>query len=966
MLAAILQPLLANGAYGLDTPAPVGPFLNGVFPTQTPNAPGSSTWTVVPAFPDVKVNDTLVIVPNPANNRMYVGSREGEIRSFVNDQAVGSSDVFLDLRDRVAAVWDAGLLGMVFHPEFGVPGSPYRNFFYVYYSSNCRIDVADTTRVDLSTCTPFPTDVTWGYFGAYLRLSRFSVVDGSPVGHPVVDPDSEFVMLNIRLYNSSHYGGGMAFGNPLTMGDDYLYLTIGDQFRYTTAQDIAQTLEGGTFRLDVNIIENKDASWSCRGSNHKPIRTFPVPELVGTGVAPLMGEHFTDEVSGQRYCIPHDNPWVGEAGVFEEYNSLGHRNPHRLAIDSITGRLWSGEVGENTHEEINIIQTGHNYGWPYREGLAAFMAEPAGFTYRGIFTDPVIDFNRSDAGAIIGGYVYRGSTYPELSGRYMAGDYVTGKIWAITLDESSLTATKEEIASFTSIGRLGTWGQDNNGEVYLGNVAAQNDTLYQLQRVTNPIPDPPSLLSQTFAFTDLGNLQAANFFVPYTLNEPFWSDGALKKRWIALPNDGTRDTPAEQIAFSPTSDWVYPAGTVLMKHFELALDDTDPNNTTRLETRFLVLGSDGRWYGVTYHWRPDQSDADLLTTAQTQDYQIVTEGGGSRSQTWLFPGRDQCLSCHSPGAGGAAGPRTHRLNGDFTYPSTGITDNQLRTWNHLGMFTPALDEAAIPGYLKSAAKDDPNASLERRARSYLDVNCSYCHRPGTGNRAFFDMRFTTPLASQGLVYGAVIDNLGISGAYLITPDDTSTSIVFHRANTASPSPTAMPPLAKSLVDTAGMALLVEWIQSIDPTLYVNRALNRPVAVSSVENAGLSAAAAVDGDSATRWSSAFSDPQWIAVDLGAVYPINHVVLNWEVAYGKAYRIEVSTDGSHWNQVFSETNGDGGTDDIVFGTTSARYVRLWGTARGTPWGYSLYEFEVYGATDNVSPVATGTLQYDPPGR
>ena len=128
--------------------------------------------------------------------------------------------------------------------------------------------------------------------------------------------------------------------------------------------------------------------------------------------------------------------------------------------------------------------------------------------------------------------------------------------------------------------------------------------------------------------------------------------------------------------------------------------------------------------------------------------------------------------------------------------------------------------------------------------------------------------------------------------------------------------------------------------------------------SSVENAGLSAAAAVDGNASTRWSSAFSDPQWIAVDLGAVYSINHVVLNWEVAYGKAYRIEVSTNGTTWNQVFSETNGNGGIDNIVFGTTSARYVRLWGTARGTPWGYSLYEFEVYGATDNVSPVATGT--------
>ncbi|MGB7933040.1 MAG: discoidin domain-containing protein [Gammaproteobacteria bacterium] len=135
--------------------------------------------------------------------------------------------------------------------------------------------------------------------------------------------------------------------------------------------------------------------------------------------------------------------------------------------------------------------------------------------------------------------------------------------------------------------------------------------------------------------------------------------------------------------------------------------------------------------------------------------------------------------------------------------------------------------------------------------------------------------------------------------------------------------------------------------------------------SSVENAGLPAAAAIDGDSATRWSSAWSDPQWIVVDLGAVYHINHVVLNWEAAYGKAYKIQVSTDGTSWTDKFSETNGDGGIDDVFIGATNAHYVRLWATQRGTPWGYSLYEFEVYSPTDppvlslvSVSP-ATATV-------
>jgi hypothetical protein len=122
--------------------------------------------------------------------------------------------------------------------------------------------------------------------------------------------------------------------------------------------------------------------------------------------------------------------------------------------------------------------------------------------------------------------------------------------------------------------------------------------------------------------------------------------------------------------------------------------------------------------------------------------------------------------------------------------------------------------------------------------------------------------------------------------------------------------------------------------------------------SSVQNAGLSAAAAVDRNASTRWSSTFSDSQWIAVDLGAVYSINRVVLNWETAYGKAYRIQVSTDGSYWTDKVSVTNGNGGIDDLSFASVNARYVRMLGTARGTTYGYSLYEFEVYGSGSGTS--------------
>ncbi|MDF3012636.1 MAG: uncharacterized protein K0Q78_840, partial [Cellvibrio sp.] len=121
--------------------------------------------------------------------------------------------------------------------------------------------------------------------------------------------------------------------------------------------------------------------------------------------------------------------------------------------------------------------------------------------------------------------------------------------------------------------------------------------------------------------------------------------------------------------------------------------------------------------------------------------------------------------------------------------------------------------------------------------------------------------------------------------------------------------------------------------------------NKAVAASSQEG-GLAPTAAVDGNTGTRWGSNFSDPQWILVDLGATATINRVLLNWEAAYGKAYQIQVSSNGTSWTTIYSTANSDGGVDDINL-SGSGRYVRMYGTARANGYGYSLWEFQVYGA-------------------
>jgi hypothetical protein len=150
----------------------------------------------------------------------------------------------------------------------------------------------------------------------------------------------------------------------------------------------------------------------------------------------------------------------------------------------------------------------------------------------------------------------------------------------------------------------------------------------------------------------------------------------------------------------------------------------------------------------------------------------------------------------------------------------------------------------------------------------------------------------------------------------------------------------------------GQALTDQFAASI-VTAATNLALNRPATASSVESSAMSAGAAVDGNSGSRWSSLESDAQWIRVDLGAATTINHVSLAWEAAYAKAYQIQVSTDGVTWSTVYSTTAGAGGTEERDFAAVSARYVRINCTQRGTPWGYSLFELKVSNEAPVVAP-------------
>jgi len=301
----------------------------------------------------------------------------------------------------------------------------------------------------------------------------------------------------------------------------------------------------------------------------------------------------------------------------------------------------------------------------------------------------------------------------------------------------------------------------------------------------------PALLSQTGAFADVRKLTPARGLLPYDLVLSFWSDGAQKARLVAIP--------AGKVGFSPDGDWTFPRGTVFVKTFDLALDAA---HTRRLETRLLVLDRDGGTYGVTYKWRADMSDADLVPADG------LTERVGS--QSWAYPSRQDCLTCHNAHTPGQLGPKARQLNHVMLYPD-GRRENELVRWNRLGLFAPALDTGQIAALATLATPDDAQRSLEDRARSYLDANCSQCHRPG-GTVANFDARFQTPLAAQNLIDGPVLIDQGIDRARVVSPHDPWRSMIIRRTDTVDDA--RMPPIARHTIDRKGVDLLRAWIESM--------------------------------------------------------------------------------------------------------------------------------------------------------
>lgn len=349
--------------------------------------------------------------PPGESERLFLYEQHGRV-IIRRDGVLLMTTPFLDVSPLLTNVGgsERGLLGLAFHPQFQANGR-----LYTYTSEPRSGGTADFTSLPPSTPDHHSVIREWRVDAANADL---------------VDESTTKVLLRIEQPQSNHNGGDIAFGP-----DGFLYIALGD---------------GG--------------GGGDSGSGHPP-------EGNGQSIDTLLGCIARIDVDGSnaangQYGVPADNPFVGSPGLDEIY-AYGLRNPYRMSFDFETGDLYTGDVGQNAVEEVDLIVRGGNYGWPIKEGTLPFNTD---IPDPGNLIDPIAQYGQVDGRSVMGGFVYRGALLPELTGKYVFGDFINR---LFVLQPSGI----EEILlgqppNPPTIGITGL-GTDNAGEIYFCGRAGQ-------------------------------------------------------------------------------------------------------------------------------------------------------------------------------------------------------------------------------------------------------------------------------------------------------------------------------------------------------------------------------------------------------------------------------------------------------------------------------------------------------------
>ncbi len=738
-------------------PAPYGIPVRVAWTTSrvsgSPEAP--SPFETQRVFPKISFDHPVDIAFAPGVNRVFVALQKGQMFSFPNNPNSDHADLFFDPAELLT--WQhipeckgmGGILALAFHPRFQE-----NRYCYIQYSLEFKTYIRNRENAS--------------------RISRFTVTDTDP---PRLDPKSELIV--IQWPSGGHNGCSIKFGP-----DGYMYFSTGDGADpnppdiHNTGQDISDLLSS-IVRIDVDHPD-KD----------KP------------------------------YSVPPDNPFVSTPKARPEVFAYGLRNPFRMNFDSKNGNLWVGDVGWELWESIVCAKSGGNYGWSIMEGPNP--VHPNGKRGPTEISKPQAALFHTESASITGGVVYRGKKLPELYGYYIFGDWQTCTLWsAKCVGEKEDTLEPYKTIAQTDQ-RIVSFGEDPDKEPII--VDHGGGGLYRL--VPNPAagqpPTFPRKLSDTGLFASVKDQIPATGVLPFSVNAPQWSDGATAVRFVATPGS-TRMAWGKGVWGDDKAVW--PKDSVLVRTLSLEMKVGDPATNKNVETQ--ILHFDGRqWHGYSFAWNDSQTDAELVAVGgDERPFDIVDPAspGGTRHQTWHYPSRTQCMTCHNIWCDYALAFTVPQLTRKERYRFDSgevVTDDPARSFRHIGLLIEPkfpTSKYAPPGFKATKPENsaltnpyDESADLAERARSYLHINCSQCHRFGGGGTALFDVqKHLRSNQLKAVDERPALGDFGLDGGRLICPGDPNRSVFLYRTSKLGRG--RMPHIGSDIVDEKGTQLLRQWI-----------------------------------------------------------------------------------------------------------------------------------------------------------
>ncbi|HEY0637099.1 MAG TPA: ThuA domain-containing protein [Pseudonocardiaceae bacterium] len=918
--------------------------------------------------PEVGEPMSLTVLPNRG---VLHTARDGTVRytdAAGNTRVSGTIPVYTHDEE--------GLQGIKADPNFAT-----NRWVYLYYAPPLSTPAGDAP----ATGTP----ASWAPFNGVNRVSRFTVNADF-----TLNTASAVTIIDVPASRGlcCHVGGDLDFD-----AQGNLYLSTGD--------DTNPFESGGYAPIDERSGRNPafDAQRSSANSNDLRGKVLRIRPGASGG-----------------YTIPAGNMFApGTANTRPEIYAMGFRNPFRMSVDKATGHVYLGDYGPDagtadpnrgpagTVEFARITGPGF-HGWPYcsshnqpyndytfpsgpsgapfncaggpvnnspnNTGIQQLPpSQPGWIPYGGISSPP--EFTGGGLSPMAGPvYRYNASLVSDVKfpqyydGTFFAGEF--GRRWIknvvpdtggapLKINPFPWTGTQVMDMEFGPDGAL--YVLDYGTGFFNGD---ENSALYRIEYAANGrAPVPVATANRTSGVAPL----AVTFSSAGTLDP----DGdPITYAWD-FDGNGSTDSTAANPSFTYTANGRFPAtltvrdstGRSASTSVVITVGNTAPTVT-------LQLPANGRTFGF------GDAVPFQVVVSDPQDGTIDC----SRVRVSYILGHD----AHGhplTSATGCSGTLQTSVDGehgeganvfgvfDAEYTDNGGGGQPPLTTHAQSILQPRVRQAEHFTDSSGVQLVAPGQAHGGRAVGYIDNGDWIMFRPYdlTGVSTFtarvgavaagntLSLRVdspTGPLVGQVTVpaTGGYGEFQTVVGSVTVPTGTRDLYLVFTGAG-------------GGLFDIDEFTLGIGGPPPPPPPPPGNLALNKPATASSSESAGMSAAQAVDGSATTRWSSQFSDPQWIQVDLGASYAVNRVRLNWEAAFGRDYQVQFSTNGTTWTTARSVTGGDGGIDDLTGLTGSARYVRINGTARGTAYGYSLWEFEVYGDS-TPPPPPPGNLALNKP--